>query len=162
MRPPILAKYPIDQIVLDLKKSKEKEIWIVRFLPQILSKEKINANAISLVKRISLLKLEPITNDELIKVRKHLKELGREDLVIIRQEESRQKNVLIFSAHDDAPETIDGIERHIYRIIPNAKLKFGVSDINRDRCCVVKNKFWKSEKDRPTGFYSITDLALID
>ena len=145
-----------------MKKSKEKEIWIVRFLPQILSKEKINANAISLVKRISLLKLEPITNDELIKVRKHLKELGREDLVIIRQEESRQKNVLIFSAHDDAPETIDGIERHIYRIIPNAKLKFGVSDINRDRCCVVKNKFWKSEKDRPTGFYSITDLALID
>ena len=97
MRPPILAKYPIDQIVSNLKKSKEKETWIIRFIPQLLSKEKINANAISLMKRISLLKLEPITNDELNKVRKHLKELGREDLVVSRQEESRRKNVLIFS-----------------------------------------------------------------
>ena len=127
MRPPILAKYPIDQIVSNLKKSKEKETWIVRFIPQLLSKEKINANAISLTKRISLLKLEPITNDELNKVRKHLKDLGRDDLVISRQEDSRRKNVLIFCAQDDAPETIDGIERHIYRIIPNAKLKFGVA-----------------------------------
>ena len=100
MRPPILAKYPIDQIVTNLKKSKEKQTWIVRFMPQLLSKEKINANAISLVKRISLLKIEPITNDELTKVRKHLKELGREDLVIFRQEDSRQKNVLIFCSHD--------------------------------------------------------------
>ena len=57
--------------------------------------------------------------------------------------------MLIFCAQDDAPETIDGIERHIYRIIPNAKLKFGVSDINRDRCCVVKTKFWKSRKRSP-------------
>ena len=65
MRPPILAKYPIDQIVSNLKKSKEKETWIIRFIPQLLSKEKINANAISLMKRISLLKLEPINNDEL-------------------------------------------------------------------------------------------------
>ena len=162
MRPPILAKYPIDQIISNLKKSKEKEAWIIRFIPQLLSKEKINANAISLMKRISLLKLEPITSDELKKIRKHLKELGRDDLVISRQEDSRRKNVLIFCAKDDAPETIDGIERHIYRIIPNAKLKFGVSDINRDRCCVVKTKFWKSEKDRPSGFYSITDLAFTD
>ena len=162
MRPPILAKYPIDQIVTNLKKSKEKETWIIRFIPQLLSKEKINANAISLMKRISLLKLEPITNDELNKVRKHLKELGREDLVISRQDDSRRKNVLIFCAQDDAPETIDGIERHIYRVIPNAKLKFGVSDINRDRCCIVKKKFWKVEKDRPTGVYSIADLSSLD
>ena len=162
MRPPILAKYPIDQIVTNLKKSKEKETWIIRFIPQLLSKEKINANAISLMKRISLLKLEPISNDELNKVRKHLSELGRDDLVISRQEDSRRKNVLIFCAQDDAPETIDGIERHIYRIIPNAKLKFGVSDINRDRCCVVTTQFWKLEKERPSGFYSITDLSLTD
>ena len=72
------------------------------------------------------------------------------------------KNVLIFCEHDDAPETIDGIERHIYRIIPNAKLKFGVSDINRDRCCFVKEKTWELEKDRPTGVYSIADLSTLD
>ena len=71
MRPPILAKYPIDQIVSNLKKSKEKETWIIRFIPQLLSKEKINANAISLMKRISLLKLEPIKSDESNKFRKH-------------------------------------------------------------------------------------------
>ena len=71
-------------------------------------------------------------------------------------------NVLLFCKHDDAPETIDGIERHIYRVIPNAKLKFGVSDINRDRCCIVKERTWKSEKDRPTGVYSIADLASLD
>nr|MCH9781545.1 hypothetical protein [Betaproteobacteria bacterium] len=103
-----------------------------------------------------------ITNEELVKIKNHLKELGRDDLVAIRQPSSRKENVLIFCAHDDAPETIDGIERHIYRIIPNAKLKFGVSDINRDRCCVVKQKTWKSDKDRPTGVYSINDLALTD
>ena len=56
MRPPILTKYPVDQIISNLKGSKEKEIWIVRFIPQILSKEKINANAISLTRRVSLLK----------------------------------------------------------------------------------------------------------
>ena len=54
------------------------------------------------------------------------------------------------------------IRDSIYRIIPNAKLKFGVSDINRDRCCVVKVKTWKEDKDRPTGIYSISDLALTD
>ena len=162
MRPPILTKYPVDQIISNLKASKEKQVWIVRFIPQILSREKINANAISLLRRVSLLKSEPITNEELIKIKKHLKELKREDLVVIRQTSTRKQSVLIFCAHDDAPETIDGIERHIYRIIPNAKLKFGVSDINRDRCCVVKHKSWKLDKDRPTGIYSINDLALTD
>jgi hypothetical protein len=162
MRPPILTKYPVDQIISNLKASKEKQVWIVRFIPQILSREKINANAISLLRRVSLLKSEPITNEELTKIKKHLKELKREDLVVIRQSSTRKQSVLIFCAHDDAPETIDGIERHIYRIIPNAKLKFGVSDINRDRCCVVKQKSWKLDKDRPTGIYSINDLALTD
>ena len=161
MRPPILTKYPVEDIVSNLKSSKEKEVWIVRFIPQLLSKDKINENAISVVKRISLLKLEPLTNEELEKIRKHLKDLGRTDLVVIRQD-TRKQNILIFCAHDDAPETIDGIERHIYRIIPNAKLKFGASDINRDRCCIIKKKTWKTEKERPTGVYSITDLALTD
>ena len=73
MRPPILTKYPVDQIISNLKGSKEKETWIVRFIPQILSKEKINANAISLMRRVSLLKSEPITNEELLKIKKHLK-----------------------------------------------------------------------------------------
>ena len=162
MRPPILTKYPVDQIISNLKASKEKQVWIVRFIPQILSREKINANAISLLRRVSLLKSEPITNEELTKIKKHLKEVKREDVVVIGQTSTRKQSVLIFCAHDDAPETIDGIERHIYRIIPNAKLKFGVSDINRDRCCVVKQKSWKLDKDRPTGIYSINDLALTD
>jgi len=144
MRPPILSKYPVDEIVANLKRSKQSDKWIVRFIPQIMSKDKLNANAISVTKRVSLLKTEPITKDE---------------LVIIRQEDSRQQRVLIFCAHDDAPETIDGLERHIYRVIPNAKLKFGASDINRDRCQIVKRKSWKTEKDRPTGVYSITDLS---
>ena len=39
-------------------------MWIVRFIPQILNKQKINANAISVMKRISLLRLEPLTNQE--------------------------------------------------------------------------------------------------
>ncbi|MGE4596404.1 MAG: hypothetical protein AAEA78_00295 [Methylophilaceae bacterium] len=161
MRPPILSKYPAEQIIRNLKASKEKDVWIVRFIPQILNKEKINANAISLMKRVSLLRLEPISDQELEKIRRHLKEIGRDDLVCVRQTEKRQKNIIIFCAHDDAPETIDGIERHIYRIIPNAKLKFGASDINRDRCCVVKRKFWKTDKDRPTGIYSINELAFV-
>ena len=162
MRPPILSKYPVDQIISNLKGSKEKEIWIVRFIPQILSKEKINANAISLTRRISLLKSEPISNEELLKIKKHLKELKRDDLVVIRQTSNRKQNVLIFSANDDAPETIDSIERHIYRIIPNAKLKFGVADINRDRCRIVKRRFWKTDKERPTGVYAISDLGVSD
>jgi hypothetical protein len=161
MRPPILSKYPAEQIIRNLKASKEKDVWIVRFIPQILNKEKINANAISLMKRVSLLRLEPISDQELEKIRRHLKEIGRDDLVCVRQMEKRQKNIIIFCAHDDAPETIDGIERHIYRIIPNAKLKFGASDINRDRCCIVKRKFWKTDKDRPTGIYSINELAFV-
>ena len=65
MRPPILSKYPVDEIVADLKRSKLSEKWIVRFIPQILSKDKLNANAISLTKRVSLLKTEPITKEEL-------------------------------------------------------------------------------------------------
>ena len=162
MRPPILTKYPVEQIITNLKASKEKELWIVRFIPQILNKEKINANAISLMKRVSLLKLEPLTDKEIEKIKKHLKEVGRDDLVFSRQTEKRKKNILIFCSHDDAPESIDGIERHIYRIIPNAKLKFGVSDINRDRCRIVKKRFWKIDKDRPTGVYSISDLGVSD
>ena len=47
MRPPILSKYPVDKIISNFKSSKEKEMWIVRFIPQILNKQKINANAIS-------------------------------------------------------------------------------------------------------------------
>ena len=113
------------------------------------------------MKRVSLLRLEPISDQEVEKIRRHLKEIGRDDLVCVRQIEKRQKNIIIFCAHDDAPETIDGIERHIYRIIPNAKLKFGASDINRDRCCIVKRKFWKTDKDRPTGIYSINELAFV-
>ena len=159
MRPPILSKYPVDEIVAELKKSKQSDQWVIRFIPQLLSKDKLNANAISLMKRVSLLKTEPISKEELEKLKKYFKELKRDDLVIIRQTDNRQQRVLIFCAHDDAPETIDGLERHIYRVIPNAKLKFGASDINRDRCRIVKRKIWKTEKDRPTGVYSISDLS---
>ena len=159
MRPPILSKYPVDEIVAELKKSKQSDQWVIRFIPQLLSKDKLNANAISLMKRVSLLKTEPISKEELEKLKKYFKELKKDDLVIIRQTDNRQQRVLIFCAHDDAPETIDGLERHIYRVIPNAKLKFGASDINRDRCRIVKRKTWKTEKDRPTGVYSITDLS---
>ena len=160
MRPPILSKSPIEQIISDLKASNEKERWIVRFIPQILNKDKLNANAISLMKRVSLLKLEPITDEELEKLKKYLIEQKREDLVVIRQKENRQRDVLIFCQNDDSPETIDGVERHIFRVIPNAKLKFGASDINRDRCCIVKRKTWKTEKDRPTGVYAAADLTI--
>ena len=162
MRPPILTKYPVDSLVSSLKDSKDPMIWVTRFIPQILNKQKIHANAISLVKRISLFKKQPITDDEIQKLINHLKEIGREYLASVRQIDSRKENVLLFCKHDDAPETIDGIERHIYRVVPNAKLKFGVSDINRDRCCIVKEKTWETEKDRPTGVYSIADLASLD
>jgi len=162
MRPPILTKYPVEQIVKNLKDSKESNVWVTRFIPQLLNKQKIHANAISLIKRISLFKIQPITNDDLNKLEKHFKEIGRDDIVCVRQTDKKKEKVLVFCKHDDAPETIDGIERHIYRIIPNAKLKFGVSDINRDRCCIVKKKTWKNEKERPTGIYSIADLASSD
>ena len=162
MRPPILTKYPVESLVSSLKESKDTMVWVTRFIPQILNKQKIHANAISLVKRISLFKKQPITDDEIQKLINHLKEIGREDLACVRQIDSRKENVLLFCKHDDAPETIDGIERHIYRVVPNAKLKFGVSDINRDRCCIVKEKTWETEKDRPTGVYSIADLASLD
>jgi len=162
MRPPILTKYPVESLVSSLKESEETIVWVTRFIPQILNKQKIHANAISIVKRISLFKKEPITDDEVKKLEKHLSEIGREDLVCVRQTEGKKANVLLFCKHDDAPETIDGIERHIYRVIPNAKLKFGVSDINRDRCCIVKERTWQADKDRPTGVYSIADLASLD
>ena len=162
MRPPILTKFPIEELVSNLKDSKETKLWIARFIPQILNKQKIHANAISLVKRISLFKKQPITEYDMQKLENHLKEIGRDDLVCVRQTDNSKESVLVFCEHDDAPETIDGIERHIYRIIPNAKLKFGVSDINRDRCCIVKKKTWKTEQDRPTGVYSITDLSSLD
>jgi len=73
MRPPILSKYPVDEIVANLKKSKLSDKWIVRFIPQILSKDKLNANAISLTKRVSLLKTEPITKEELDRLKNILK-----------------------------------------------------------------------------------------
>tara|TARA_B110000240_G_C13172607_1_gene314303 strand:- start:49 stop:576 length:528 start_codon:yes stop_codon:yes gene_type:complete len=162
MRPPILTKFPIEQLVSTLKESQNSKLWVTRFIPQILNKQKIHANAISLVKSVSLFKKQPIDDSDIQKLENHLKEIGRDDLACVRQTGSRKKNVLIFCEHDDAPETIDGIERHIYRIIPNAKLKFGVSDINRDRCCFVKEKTWELEKDRPTGVYSIADLSTLD
>ena len=162
MRPPILTKYPVDDLVANLKDSKDTMVWITRFIPQILNKQKIHANAISLVKRISLFKKQPINDEDIKKLESHFKEIGRDDLAFVRETGNRKENVLIFCKHDDAPETIDGIERHIYRIIPNAKLKFGVSDINRDRCSIIRKKNWKTEKDRPTGVYSIADLATLD
>jgi hypothetical protein len=94
MRPPILTKYPVDDIISELKSSKEKGIWVVRFIPQLLSKDKINANAISVMKRVSLLKLEPLSGDEFKKLQKHLNDLGRTDLVIMRQK-TKQQNILI-------------------------------------------------------------------
>jgi len=159
MRPPILTKYPVEDLVVNLKDSKDTMVWVTRFIPQILNKQKIHANAISLVKRISLFKKQPIDQEDIQKLENHFKEIGRDDLVCVRETGKRNKNVLVFCKHDDAPETIDGIERHIYRIIPNAKLRFGVSDINRDRCCIVIKKNWKTDKDRPTGVYSIADIA---
>jgi hypothetical protein len=162
MRPPILTKYPVEELVSNLKDSKDSMVWVTRFIPQILNKQKIHANAISLVKRVSLFKKEPFTDDDIQKLKNHLKEIGRDDLACVRQVDNKKENVLLFCKHDDAPETIDGIERHIYRIIPNAKLRFGVSDINRDRCCIVKKRTWKVEKNRPTGVYSIADLASLD
>ena len=76
MRPPILSKYPVEQIVKNLKDSKEQQVWVTRFIPQLLNKQKLHANAISLIKRISLFKMQPITNDDLNRLEKHLKELG--------------------------------------------------------------------------------------
>ena len=110
-------------------------MWIVRFIPQLLNKQKINANAISVMKRISLLRLEPLTNQETDKIKKLMMEIGRDDIVCVRQTESKQKNVLIFCGHDDAPESIDGIERYIYRIIPNAAMRRYLGRPFADRSC---------------------------
>ena len=126
MRPPILTKYPVESLVSRLKESEETTIWATRFIPQILNKQKIHANAISIVKRISLFKKEPITDGEIQKLENHLEEIGREDLVCVRQTEGRNENALLFCKHDDAPETIDGIERHIYRFIQSEDIDWGV------------------------------------
>ena len=56
MRPPILTKYPVENLVSNLKESENSVVWVTRFIPQILNKQKIHANAISLVKSISLFK----------------------------------------------------------------------------------------------------------
>ena len=91
MRPPILTKYPVEQLVANLKDSKETSIWVTRFIPQILNKQKIHANTISLVKRVSLFKKQPITDTDIQKLEKHLKEIGRDDLICVRQTDSRKK-----------------------------------------------------------------------
>ena len=75
MRPPILTKYPVEELVSNLKDSKDAIVWVTRFIPQILNKQKIHANAISLVKRISLFKKQPINDDDIKKLENHLKRL---------------------------------------------------------------------------------------
>ena len=68
MRPPILTKFSTDQLVSNLKDSNETKLWITRFIPQILNKQKIHANAISLLKRVSLFKKEPLTENDIQKI----------------------------------------------------------------------------------------------
>ena len=94
MRPPILTKYPVEQIVKSLKDSKESNVWVTRFIPQLLNKQKLHANAISLIKRISLFKIQPITNDDLNKLEKHFKEIGRDDIVCVRQTDKKKEMVV--------------------------------------------------------------------
>ena len=66
-------------------------MWIVRFIPQILNKQKINANAISVMKRISLLRLEPLTNQETDKIKKLMVEIGREDIKCVDKQKLNKK-----------------------------------------------------------------------
>ena len=82
MRPPILTKYPVEELVSNLKDSKDSMVWVTRFIPQILNKQKIHANAISLMKRISLFKKQPFTDDDIQKLKNHLDEIGRDDLAL--------------------------------------------------------------------------------
>ena len=91
MRPPILTKYRADELVTNLKDSKDAIVWVTRFIPQILNKQKIHANAISLVKRISLFKKQPINEDDIKKLQNHFKEIGRDDLACVRETDNRKK-----------------------------------------------------------------------
>ena len=91
MRPPILTKYRVDELVTNLKDSKDAIVWVTRFIPQILNKQKIHANAISLVKRISLFKKQPINEDDIKKLQNHFKEIGRDDLACVRETDNRKK-----------------------------------------------------------------------
>ena len=96
MRPPILTKYPVEELVSNLKDSKDSMVWVTRFIPQILNKQKIHANAISLMKRISLFKKQPFTDDDIQKLKNHLDEIGRDDLACVRQVGNKKDNVLLY------------------------------------------------------------------
>jgi len=153
MRPKILSHYKNEALEEMLKNSNTGELWIARFSPLPWGGIE-KGNAAILYKKNGFFATETITTDEFNIVLEAISNAGYEEICMIK----REKDVLIFSKLKDADGLLKGIDTVIEKLSNSIKIKGGVSDIDKDRCCIVANKYWGNAK-KPLGIYTMEDLS---
>jgi hypothetical protein len=152
MRPKILSYYKNEQLEVMLENSKSGELWIARFSPLPWGSIELG-NAAILYKKTGFLGKETLTNEEFNAVLEAMSNVGYKDICMIK----REKDVLIFSKYDQTIGLLTGIDVVIKKLSNSIKIKAGISDIDKDRCCIVVNKYWE-DGNKPAGIYTMEDL----
>jgi hypothetical protein len=152
MRPKILQNYKNEDLSKMLSNSKSGELWIVRFVP-FLWNDFNKCNAVSIYKKKGIFKKETLTNEEYDEMLVGLSAAGYENLRMVKN----INQVILFYTLNDSDGALKGIKSDIKTINKSIQVVAGVCDIDKDRCCIVKNKSWELNL-RPKGFYTIEDL----
>jgi hypothetical protein len=152
MRPKILQNYKNEDLSKMLSNSNSGELWIVRFVP-FLWNDFNKCNAVSIYKKNGIFKKETLTNEEYDEMLVGLSAAGYENLRMVKN----TNQVILFYTLNDGDGALKGIKSDIKNINKSVQVAAGLCDIDKDRCCIVKNKSWDSNL-RPKGFYTIEDL----
>ena len=153
MRPKILKDYKNEQLEVMLANSKTGELWISKFVPLPWGGVE-HSNAMKLYKKNGFLRRETLTADEFNQLFNAINEAGYEEICLLKQE----KYVLIFSKYKDSKGTLKGIEQVINKVSDKIEMKYGISYIDTDRCCIVANKNW-DDGNKPLGIYTMEELS---
>ena len=68
------------------------------------------------------------------------------------------KPAQITSIDDATLMQVKGIEQVINKVSDKIEMKYGISYIDTDRCCIVANKNW-DDGNKPLGIYTMEELS---
>jgi len=129
-------------------------IWLNRFVPIPFQNIK-DANAIMLKVKTGIFSSRMLSIEEHAEVANDLKRIGFKTLTYSRN----TTGTMIVDTLNDSLGCLVDVHEKIKLFPAKFKIKLGISNIDRDRVVIVKEKFWDSEDKRPKGYYFIEDLT---
>ena len=143
------------QALEDMFKNTSKDtIWVNRFIPLSFQNIK-NANAIMLKVKTGIFSSRMLSSEEHAEVVNYLLRIGFKSLTYSRN----TTGTMIVETLNDSLGCLVDVHEQIKLFPTTFKIQLGISNIDKDRVVIVKEKIWESEEKRPKGYHFIEDVT---